>query len=69
MIEEFLTNPEIRDLTQCAGREAQCSALEEEGIPFKTRGKRILVSRIHARMWLMGEKLRPAVGPRLDLVR
>lgn len=65
---EFLTPTELRQL--CGfGRDHQCQKLEELGIPYKRDGSRILVSRVHVRQWLLGEQLRPSVGPRLDLVR
>lgn len=66
---EFLSNPEIRTLTGYAGRDAQCSKLDELGVPHRRDGARVLVSRFHARQWLLGLPLRQSAGPRLDLVK
>ncbi len=67
MSEEFLSPPELRRYGR--GFEAQCKTLEAEGVPYRVVGKRILVSRVHVRMWLLGETLKQPQGPRLDLVR
>lgn len=64
---EFLPTPDLRRFG--GTREAQCKAMDELGIPYKRVGKDILVSRYHARQWLLGEKLKQSAGPRLDLVR
>ena len=66
---EFLSAAEIRELTAKVAREAQRAKLEELGVPFLADGERILVSRIHVRQVILGEKLRQSAGPRLDLVR
>ena len=66
---ELLSPPEVRDLAGCVARDAQCAKLAELGVPFRRDGARILVSREHARQWLLGCDLRPSSGPRMDLVR
>jgi hypothetical protein len=59
---EFLSAPEIRTLTGYAGRDAQCSKLDELGVPHRRDGARVLVSRFHARQWLLGEPLKQSRG-------
>jgi hypothetical protein len=66
---EFLSSQELRELTDCAQREAQKAVLAREGVPFKEVGRRIVVSRLHARLWLEGKPVRSGSGLRLDLVR
>ncbi len=65
--DEFLTNPDLRRFG--GTRASQVKRMDEEGIPYRIVGRDILVSRHHARQWLLGEQLRQSQGPRLDLVR
>lgn len=66
---EFLSAAEVKDLTGRANPEAQETELQRQGLPFKRRGNRVLVSRHHTREWLSGRVVTPSRGVRLDLVR
>jgi hypothetical protein len=66
---ELLTPDEVRQLSGCKARDAQCQKLEELGVPYMRDGGRILVSRELMRQRMMGVQLRQSAGPRLDLVK
>lgn len=66
---EFLSASEVKDLTGRATPEAQAAELTAQGLPFKRRGSRVLVSRWQVREWLAGKPMAPSRGPRLELVR
>lgn len=66
---EFLSAPEVKDLTGCATPDAQEAELKRQGLPFKRRGNRVLVSRFHTREWLSGRAVAPSRGINLALVR
>lgn len=69
MLTELLLPEEIKQLTGCTPRDAQCSKLESMGVPFRRDGARILVSRDILRRWTCGEAFRTASnGPRWDLL-
>lgn len=63
---EFLTLSEVRDLTDCARRSDQERVLTELGIPFRMVGRRTVVSRYHARLWLAGRDVTPSREPDLS---
>ena len=54
LADEFLTAAEIKRLTAEDNAERQALVLATDGIPFRQRGKRLLVSRFHCREWLAG---------------
>lgn len=66
---EFLSLPELRDLTGYARRAEQAKVLREIGLPFQEVGGRVVVSRYHAREWLAGRQVRPSQGIDLAAVR
>lgn len=67
---EFLAPAEVKHLAGGAATLAeQLRVLEGEGIPCKLVGRRIVVSRYHAREWLSGRHVTPTRGALLELVR
>jgi hypothetical protein len=66
---ELLTPDEVRQLTGCVARDAQCLKLVQLGMPFMRDGARIHVSRELMRQRMMGHEFRQSAGPRLDLVK
>ena len=66
---EFLSSSEVRELAGCVAREAQRAKLTALGVPFRSDGARIIVSREHARLWLLGVELRQSVGVDWSAVR
>lgn len=67
---EFLSPAEVKDLAGGAATLLeQQRVLEGEGVPCKLVGKRLIVSRYHAREWLAGRHVTPTRGPKLELVR
>jgi hypothetical protein len=69
LADEFLRPAEVRDLTDSNDTDEQERVLKRDGIPYRRREKRILVSRHHTREWLAGRVVAPSRGVRLDLVR
>jgi hypothetical protein len=67
--EELLSATDVRTLTGTANPDAQGRVLDEEGIPYRRRGRRILVSRFHTREWLAGRPVKPSQGINLSLVK
>lgn len=66
---EFLNAAEVKDLTGCATPDRQEVELQRQGLPFKRRGNRVLVSRFHCREWLSGRPVAPSRGINLAAVR
>ena len=66
---EFLSAAEVKDLTGCAKPDDQEAELLRQGLPFKRRGTRVLVSRFHTREWLSGRAVAPSRGINLALVK
>ncbi len=69
LIEELLSPSEIKALTGSASPDAQERFLKAEGIPYRRRDRRILVSRFHTREWLAGRTVTPSRGVNLALVK
>ena len=67
--DELLSPTEIKSLTGSASPDEQERVLTADGIPYRRRGKRILVSRFHTREWLAGRTVTPARGVNLELVK
>ena len=67
--EEFLTPQEVKTLAGVAAIAKQEAVLKADGIPFRRRKNRLLVSRFHVREWLSGRVVTPSRGVRLDLVK
>ena len=66
---EFLAPSELRDLTGRARRDGQQRWMSEKGVPFRTDGARVIVSRYHVRDWLAGRTIAPLRGVDLSGVR
>lgn len=66
--DEWLSPSELKTMTGAAGADAQTQVLTQDGIPFRRRGNRMLVSRFHAREWLAGHNVTPSRGVNLSLV-
>jgi hypothetical protein len=69
LADEFLSAAEIKKLTSEDKAERQALVLAADGIPFKQRGNRLLVSRFHCREWLAGRVVTPSRGVNLALVK
>lgn len=67
--EEFLTHREVKTLAGVAAIDKQETVLKADGIPFRRRKNRLLVSRFHVREWLLGRVVTPSRGIRWDLVK
>lgn len=63
MDREFLSPGDLHDLTGFARAAQQEDWLLERGIPHKRDGKRLIVSRTHARDWLAGRHVTATVMP------
>ena len=69
LVDELLSGDEVKSLTGEAVPEAQERVLCQDGIPFRRRGRRILVSRFHVREWLSGRPVAPSRGVDLSRVK
>lgn len=70
MLGEFLSPSEVKDLAGGAVTLIeQLKVLESQGIPCRLVGRRLVVSRYHAREWLAGRDVTPTRSPKLELVR
>lgn len=66
---EFLSAAEVKTLTGASGTEEQARVLTRDGVPFRQRGNRLLVSRFHTREWLAGRVVTPSRGINLSAVK
>lgn len=67
---EFLGPADVRALAGGQTKpEAQGAVLTLAGIPHKIVGRRVLVSRHHARLWLAGQPTTPITRPNLSAAR
>lgn len=66
---ELLSTAEVRELTGESKPAEQERVLCMDGVPFRRRGERILVSRFHVREWLAGKVVRPSKGMNLAAVK
>lgn len=66
---EFLQSAELRELTGFSRAAEQESWLRDHGLPHKRDGKRIIVSRFHARAWLEGRAIVASNEPNLAALR
>lgn len=60
---ELLNSDELRSLTGYAVAGRQEKFLKDAGIPYRLRGRTILVSRVHMRDWLSGKVMISSGGP------
>lgn len=67
--DELLSLREVRDLTGVSKPDEQERVLSMDGVPYRRRGERILVSRFHVREWLAGRTVRPSSGVNFALVK
>lgn len=69
LTDELLSPGEVKALTCTANLDEQERVLKADGIPYRRRNKRILVSRFHTREWLSGRAVAPSRGFNLALVK
>ena len=67
--DEWLNTAELKTLTGTLNPDDQERVLTKDGIPYRRRGRRILVSRFHTREWLSGRVVTPSRGVNLSLVK
>ncbi|HWT21674.1 MAG TPA: DUF4224 domain-containing protein [Variovorax sp.] len=67
--EELLSPSEVKALTGSKNPDEQERILKQDGIPYRRRDRRILVSRFHTREWLAGRAVTPSRGVNLALVK
>jgi len=68
--DELLSPREVKLLAGgAANLDEQERILKADGIPYRRRGKRILVSRFHTREWLAGRTVTPSRGVNLSMVK
>jgi hypothetical protein len=60
---EFLCSAELLDLTGYKQADKQEEWLTEHGVPHRRDGRRVIVSRFHAREWLAGREVVSSSGP------
>lgn len=60
---EFLSASELYGLTGFHRAAEQERWLEDHSVPHKRDGKRVIVSRFHAREWLAGRSIIVSSGP------
>lgn len=65
---EFLSADELHDLTDFKQSGKQAEWLRERGIPHRLDGRRVIVSRHHAREWLAGRAVVSSNGPNWSAV-
>jgi len=61
--DEFLKPAALHDLTGFARAAEQQEWLKAHGIPHQRDGRRVIVSRFHARAWLEGKEVVTSNGP------
>jgi hypothetical protein len=66
---EFLTSPELHQLTGFARPISLANWLKAHCIPHRVDGKRIIVSRIHVQAWLEGKTTPYSSGPNWAAVK
>lgn len=66
---EFLSSPELHDLTGYAWPSSQATWLKEQGIAHRLNGKRVIVSRVHVRAWLEGRPVVQSSGLNLSAIK
>ncbi len=65
---EFLSADEVRELTGYKHVKEQDEWLSTRAIPHRRDGKRVIVSRVHARAWLEGRPVVSSNGPNWNAV-
>jgi hypothetical protein len=54
---EYLTPPELHQLTGYARATSQASWLKERGVAHRLDGRRVIASRVHVQAWLEGRSI------------
>jgi hypothetical protein len=66
---EFLKPAELHDLTGFSRAAEQESWLKDHDLPHRRDGRRVIVSRFHARSWLEGRAVVASNEPNLAALR
>lgn len=66
---EYLNEFELYQLTGAIKASSQVSWLKQNGVPFRLDGKRLIVSRVHARQWIEGAIVPTSKGLNLAGIR
>ena len=66
---EYLSPVELHDFTGYARHGQQGVWLVEHGVPHRLDGKRVILSRIHAREWLEGRTVARSNGLNLAAIK
>lgn len=66
---EFLSPQELHDLTGFARAAEQDEWLKDHRIPRQRDGRRVVVSRVHARAWLEGREAVASNAPNIAAIR
>ncbi len=66
---EFLSAQELHALTGFARAAEQDAWLKERAIPHRRDGRRVVVSRFHARSWLEGREVVASNAPNIAALR
>ena len=66
---EFLSDAELRDLTDKIRRAEQAKVLDTQGIPFKEVGRRLVVLRRHVVAWMETRPVAALVEPDWSAIR
>jgi len=69
MSSEYLSSGELHDLTGYARHGQQAAWIAQHGIPHRLDGKRVILSRIHARDWLEGRTVASSNGLNLAAIK
>ena len=54
---EYLSPPELHQLTGYARATSQASWLKDRGVSHRLEGRRVIASRIHVQAWLEGRSI------------
>ena len=60
---EYLTPPELHQLTGFARANSQAAWLQDKNVPHRQDGRRVIVSRVHVQAWLEGRNVVTSNGP------
>jgi len=66
---EYLSPGELHDFTGYARAGQQTAWLIERGVPHRLDGKRVILSRVHARNWLEGRTVARSNGLNLAAIK
>lgn len=66
---EFLSSDDLRAFTGKARREGQARVLEADGVPFKWRGRELLVLWEHVRAHIEGRPIHAPRAPNMGAIQ